>query len=104
MAKYEDIKKANDEQKRLNKNMDDAVRRVETMYTKYQDFADKRTKEARAYKKQLEAQEKGLDTIVKKVEDQKKVVEETVAAYKKANEEYLKGLKEEKKARKRYEL
>jgi len=99
MAKYEDIKKANDEQKRLNKNMDDAVRRVETMYTKYQDFADKRTKEARAYKKQLEAQEKGLDTIVKKVEDQKKVVEETVAAYKKANEEYLKGLKEEKKAR-----
>ena len=70
MAKFEDIKKANEEQKKLNKNLDDAVRRVGTMYTKYEEFSDKRSKEAKAYKKALDAQEKSLETISEKVEDQ----------------------------------
>ena len=82
MAKFEDIKKANDEQKRLNKNLDDAVRRVGTMYTKYEEFSDKRSKEAKAYKKALDAQEKSLDTISEKVEDQKEAVAKIATEYK----------------------
>ena len=82
MAKFEDIKNANEEQKKLNKNLDDAARRVGTMYTKYEEFSDKRSKEAKAYKKALDAQEKSLDTISSKVEDQKEKVNEIAAEYK----------------------
>lgn len=82
MAKFEDIKKANEEQKKLNKNLDDAVRRVGTMYTKYREFSDKRSKEAKAYKKALDAQEKSLDTISEKVEDQKEAVAKITTEYK----------------------
>jgi len=82
MAKFEDIKKANEEQKKLNKNLDDAVRRVGTMYTKYEEFSDKRSKEAKAYKKALDAQEKSLDTISEKVEDQKEAVAKIATEYK----------------------
>ena len=42
MAKFDEIKKANDEQKRLNKSLDAAVLRVETMEKNYAKFADKR--------------------------------------------------------------
>ena len=82
MAKFEDIKNANEEQKKLNKNLDDAARRVGTMYTKYEEFSDKRSKEAKAYKKALDAQEKSLDTISSKIEDQKEKVNEIAAEYK----------------------
>ena len=82
MPKFEDIKKANEEQKKLNKNLDDAVRRVGTMYTKYEEFSDKRSKEAKAYKKALDAQEKSLDTISEKVEDQKEAVAKIATEYK----------------------
>ena len=82
MANYESIKKANDEQKRLNKNLEDAERRIGTMYSKYNDFADKRTKEARDYKKALDAQEKALDTIAEKVDEQKEKVKEIAEEYK----------------------
>tara|TARA_R110000822_G_scaffold29054_13_gene85918 strand:- start:863 stop:3598 length:2736 start_codon:yes stop_codon:yes gene_type:complete len=82
MPKFEDIKKANEEQKKLNKNLDDAVRRVGTMYTKYGEFSDKRSKEAKAYKKALDAQEKSLDTISEKVEDQKEAVAKIATEYK----------------------
>ena len=44
MAKFDEIKKANDEQKRLNKSLDAAVLRVETMEKNYAKFSDKRAK------------------------------------------------------------
>ena len=97
MANYESIKKANDEQKRLNKNLEDAERRIGTMYSKYNDFADKRTKEARDYKKALDAQEKALDTIAEKVEDQKENVKKIAEEYKEqlATSSKIKGLEKD---------
>jgi len=82
MANFEDIKKANDEQKRLNKSLDDAATRVGTMYSKYSEFSDKRSKAAKKYKKHLEAQEKSLDTISIKIEEQAVKVKEIATEYK----------------------
>ena len=86
MAKFEEIKKASDEQKRLNKSLDAAVLRVETMEKNYAKFADKRKKEAKEYKKQLDAAIKALTTINEKVETQKENLDETVELYKKTLE------------------
>jgi len=83
MAKFDEIKKANDEQKRLNKSLDAAVLRVETMEKNYAKFSDKRAKEAKEYKKQLDAAIKALTTINEKVETQKENLDETVELYKK---------------------
>ena len=86
MAKFDEIKKANDEQKRLNKSLDAAVIRVETMEKNYAKFSDKRAKEAKKYKKQLDAAIKALTTINEKVETQKENLDETVELYKKTLE------------------
>ena len=86
MAKFDEIKKANDEQKRLNKSLDAAVLRVETMEKNYAKFSDKRAKEAKEYKKQLNAAIKALTTINEKVETQKENLDETVELYKKTLE------------------
>ena len=83
MAQFDEIKKANDEQKRLNKSLDAAVLRVETMEKNYAKFSDKRAKEAKEYKKQLDAAIKALTTINEKVETQKENLDETVELYKK---------------------
>ena len=82
MAKYEDIKKANDEQKSLNKSMEDGVKAYEDMSKKYNSFADKRKKEARDYKKLLEEHEIKLAETAERLEEIKETKEDLVKEYK----------------------